>query len=347
MIAVVKSKVGKGHVEIRDIEIPKIGPGEVLIRTKAAPIGSDVKVYHDDPVMRRAVRPPVVLGSENSGEVVEVGANVTGWEKGDRIVSEFQVSTCGECQFCNTGKSFLCPKVVTLGRGVNGSFAEYFKVPAKLLHRIPDGLSFEAAALAEDTATAILAITQAKVIELGDTVTIFGPGPMGLLSLQIVKALGAGNVIITGLTCDEDRLRVAKDLGADVTINVERDDPLPIIDECTQGEGVDTVILAVGSPAAIDQAFNVIRRLGNMVVIGFPEGSIQVPWHKVYAKVVKIYGSLGAHDWRSWERALRCISSGAIKVSDLITHKLPLDKWRQAFEIFDSKEGIKVELVPE
>ena len=202
-------------------------------------------------------------------------------------------------------------------------------------------------ALAEDTATAILAITQAKIIELGDTVAIFGPGPMGLLSLQVVKALGAHKVIITGLTCDEMRLRVGKDLGADVTINVERDNPLPIIDEYTQGQGVDTAVLAVGSPEAIDQAFNAVRKLGNMVVIGFPEGSIKVPWHKVYAKMVKIYGSLGAHDWMSWERALKCISSGAVRTSDLITHKLPLCEWRKAFDIFDSKEGIKVELIPE
>ncbi len=342
-----KTKAGKGYVEIRDIEIPKIGPEEVLIRTKAAPIGSDVKVYHDDPIMRRAVRPPVVLGAENSGEIVEVGASVTGWKRGDRVVSELHVSICGKCWLCNSGKSFLCPLVVTLGRGADGTFAEYFKVPARCLHRIPDGVSFEAAALAEDTATAILAITQAKIIELGDIVSIFGPGPMGLLSLQVVKALGASKVIITGMTCDEKRLRVAKNLGADITINVEKDDPVPIIDECTQGQGTDATILAVGSPAAIDQAFNVIRRLGNMVVIGFPEGSIEVPWHKVYTKIVRIYGSLGAYDWMSWERALRCISSGAIKVSDLITHKLPLNEWKQAFDVFDSKEGIKVELMPE
>lgn len=346
MKAVVKTKHGKGNVGVQEVDIPQIGPNEVLIKSKAAPIGSDVRVYKDDPVMRRVTKPPVILGSENSGEIVQVGKSVTGWRRGDRVVCELVISSCGQCRFCRMGRPFMCPQVVTLGRGQHGSFADYYRAPAQFLHRIPDNLSFEEAAIAEDTGVCIAAIDENQAIHLEDTVAILGPGPIGLLSLQIVKSCGAAQVIVSGVETDRTRLELAKELGADYTISAEKQSLGEFIQDLTKGEGVDVVVLATGSSVAVNQAFNVIKSYGNMVVIGFPRKPLQVPWQEVAPKSMRIIGSWGAATWLAWEKALRYLCSGSVKVDKIVTHKFGLEQWKKAFDTFDSGEGIKVELIP-
>lgn len=346
MKAVVKTKRGKGNVELQNVDVPEIGPNEVLIKSKAAPIGSDVRVYNNDPVMMNVTRPPVILGSENSGEIVEVGEKVTGWVRGDRVVCELVISSCGRCRFCKMGKPFMCTQGVLLGRGQDGSFAEYYKAPAQFLHRIPENISCEEAAMAEDTGVCIHAIDENQAVHLGDRVVILGCGPIGLLSLQIVKSCGAGEIIVTGLETDGKRLELAKQLGAHHTINVEKDELGKFIEDLTKGEGVDVVVLATASSDAINQAFGIIKSYGNMVVIGYPPGPVQILWREVVPKSIRIMGSWGAGSWLAWEKALRCLSSGFVKVDEIVTHKLGLEEWKRAFDIFDSGEGIKVELIP-
>lgn len=346
MKAVMKSKHGMGNVELAQVQVPKIGPNEVLIKSRAAPIGSDVRVYKDDPVMRRMTRPPVILGSENSGEIVEVGENISVWQPGDKVVCELVISSCGHCTLCKIGRPFMCSQVVILGRGQDGSFADYYKAPSNFLHRIPENVSFEEAAIAEDLGVCIAAIDENRPFHLEDRVAILGAGPIGLLSLQIAKASGATQVIVTGVGSDVNRLRLAKQLGAEHTINVEKEDLERLVEDLTNGEGVDTVILATGSSAAINQAFKIIRKYGNMVVIGFPGGPVQVNWEAVASRSVTIRGGWGASSWTAWEKALKCISSGSVRVDKIVTHKFPLEEWKKAFDTFDSGEGVKVELIP-
>ena len=173
-----------------------------------------------------------------------------------------------------------------------------------------------------------------------------GPGPMGLLGLQVVKSQGARKVIISGISRDEARLGLAKELGADITVNSDKDDIVKIVMDETDGKGADAVILAVGSEAAVAGAFDLISPLGRMVVIGISLGSIKVPWFQVVNKALNIKGNLGA-TWSSWEGALKAISSGTVKGDKLITHTLPLAEWQKAFKIFESGEGVKVALSPE
>jgi len=345
--AVVKTKIGKGNVELQEVDIPQIGDDEVLIKTKAAPIGSDVRVYKNDPVMMKITNPPVILGSENSGEIVKIGRNVKDWRLGDRVVCELVVSSCNRCRFCKMGRPFMCPQAVLLGRGQNGCFAEYYKAPAYFLHRIPENVSFEEAALAEDLGVCITAIDENQVIHLGDTVAILGCGPIGLLSLQVAKSCGASQIIVTGIETDKARLELARQLGAHYTINVQKETLMERIQEITKGEGVDVVILATGASASINQALDILKRYGNLVAIGYPPGPIQqVHWREITPKSIKVIGSWGAATNLAWERALKCLSSGLIKVDRLITHKFSLEDWEKAFEVFDSGKGIKVELIP-
>lgn len=346
MKAVVKERSGVGQVTFREREIPQIGPDEVLIKTKLSTIGAEVRVYKDDPAFRSVVHPPVILGTENCGEIVEIGSNIKHWEKGDRVVSEIYVGSCGHCVYCKTRNLGRCSEVETLGRGCDGAFAEYFKVGGEYLHKIPDNVSFLQAVMTEDISVSIQALVESHLIQLGDTVAILGPGPMGLLALQLVRSQGAHKVIISGISRDEARLKLAEELGADITVNSDKEDIVKRVMDETDGKGADVVVLAVGNEAAVANGFEMVSPLGRMVVIGISLGSIKIPWFQVVNKALTIKGSLGA-TWRSWEGALRAISSGRVKGEKLVTHTLPLAEWEKAFKIFESGEGIKVALSPE
>lgn len=346
MKAVFKMSPEKGHVELKEDDIPRIGPDEVLIRSKAAPIGSDVRVFNSDPVMMRVTRPPVIIGSENSGEIVEVGRNVRNWTSGDRVVCELVVNSCGRCHLCKMGRPFMCKDVVCIGRGRDGSFAEYYAVPERYLHRIPDNVSFEDGAMAEDLGVVITVFDDNRVIGVGDTVVVMGPGPIGLLSLQVARTCGAGHIAITGTDSDTGRLELADQLGANYTLNVEREDLLKYCTELTNGNGVDVVILANSSANAIQQAFSILKKYGIMVAVGYPPGPAEIPFYEITAKALKVVGAWGASSWMAWEKALRCIASDAVKVAPLITHKFALEDWKEAFETFSSRKGLKVQLIP-
>ena len=346
MRGVIKKDHGEGHVELSEAPMPVIGVDEVLIKCKIAPIGSDVRVYKGDPVMSKAVQPPVILGSENSGEIVEVGKNVKNWKIGDRVVSELIASSCGQCELCKTGKAFRCNKVTVLGRGQNGTFADFFKVQSQFLHRIPENVSFENASMAEDLGVCLSVLSEHRVVNLEDNVAILGPGPMGLLSLQVSKKCGAGKILVTGAEQDKKRLSMAQEMGADHILEIGKESTEEAVDDITKGEGMDVVVLATGAAPAIAQALNIVKKYGTIVVIGFPQGSVTVPWQNVASKTPKILGAWGASGWQDWERALRCISSESINVAKLITHKFGLEDWKKAFDTFDSAEGVKVVLVP-
>ena len=346
MKAVVKTTADKGNVELKDVEVPQIGPEEVLIQSKAAPIGSDVRVYDSDPVMMRVTRPPVIIGSENSGEIVEIGNEVVEWRVGDRVVCELVIDSCGHCNLCKLGRPFMCPEVVCLGRGRDGSFADYFIAPVKYLHRIPDNVTFEDAAMAEDLGVVITAVDDHQAIKLGDTVAILGPGPIGLLSLQVAKACGAGPVVVSGTRADAKRLKLAEQLGADYIVDIEKKDPNTLIHDLTNSQGADVVIIANSATAAIHQGFQILKKYGTLVALGYPPGSAEVPWYEITANAMKIVGGWGASSWSAWEKALKCIAHGSVKVTPMVTHKFPLDDWEKAFEIFRSCQGLKVQLIP-
>lgn len=346
MKAVVKERTGVGQVALIDRKVPEIEHDEVLIKTKFSTIGAEVRVYKDDPAFRSVVHPPVILGTENCGEIVDIGRNVKHWKIGDRVVSEIYVGSCGHCVYCKTRNLGRCLEVETLGRGCDGAFAEYYKVREEYLHKIPDNVSFLQAVMTEDISVSIQALVESHLIQMGDTVAILGPGPMGLLGLQVVKSQGAKKVIISGISRDQARLELAKELGADIIVNSEKDDVVKIVMDETDGKGADVVVLAVGHEAAVANAFDLVSPLGRIVVIGISLGSIKIPWFQVVNKALHIKGSLGA-TWKSWEGALSAISSGTVNGERLVTHTLPLAEWEKAFKIFESGEGIKVALSPE
>lgn len=344
MKALVKKAKGKGQIELMDYPAPQVKEGYALLRIEVAGIcGSDLKIYADD----HPYFPPVILGHEFSGVIEEVGAGVQGWKKGDRVVSEVHGLVCGHCRFCLSGEKHVCPSKRALGWGIDGGFAEYVNVPSWLLHRMPDGVSFEEAALMEPLAIAVHGILERARIEPEDVVVVLGCGSIGLLALQMAKAEGACQVFITGVNMDEKlRLPMAKKLGADRTINVQKDDPVDIVKANTGGIGADLVIELSGSPAAISQGLRMVRTHGRFLAIGIPvEPEVALPWKEIIFKAPSLIFHFSSC-YSSWERGLSLLGHRKVDVKSLISRVLPLKDWEEGFHLAKSGEAIKVLLKP-
>jgi threonine dehydrogenase-like Zn-dependent dehydrogenase len=339
MKALVKPAGVSGVLEVREVDDPVVTADRVLVEVKVAGIcGSDVKHLHQ-------VRDePVILGHEFSGEVVEVGGLVEGWRAGDRVVSETSGHICGRCRFCMTGDYHLCRERKGLGSGMDGAFTKYIALPPRLLHGIPDGLSYDEAALVQPCADIVNAVTRKAKVYPGDTVVVQGPGPMGLLTAQVARARGASTVIQTGHR--GVRLSIAKEVGADVTIPVEEVDPVERVMELTGGAGADVVFEASGAESSALQAFEMVRREGQVVFIASPPGPVGFSFRSILGKGLTVRGSIMSK-WIDYERAIGLISSGAVRVVPIITHKFPITEWRRAFDaITVEKTAGKVLLTP-
>jgi threonine dehydrogenase-like Zn-dependent dehydrogenase len=344
MQALVKTARGPGFLELRQVAVPQVSPDGVLIRVRACGIcGSDLKIQDD----QHPYIPPVVIGHEFSGEIVQVGRDVQGWSVGERVVSEQHTHACGRCRQCLTGNAFACAAKRAPGYFVDGGFAEYITMPAWLLHRIPDTLSFVEAAFSEPAAVAAHGVLDRTGIAPEDVVVVLGCGPIGLAASKMAQAAGASCVIITGIDRDEQvRLPRARELGIDRAVNVAQTDLAALVDDLTGGEGADVVIELSGAPSAIAQAFQLARRLGRVGIIGQPPSDeITIPYRDALFRALTVTFSYSSR-FTSWERALSLFERGAVDPSSLITHVLPLAEWEHGFALARSGEAIKVVLEP-
>lgn len=344
MKAVVKYGKGKGLVEIREIPEPKIKQDEVLIEVKAVSVcGSDLHIYHDS----HPYWPPVVLGHEFSGIIADVGIEVKGWKMDDRIVSETRTGSCGVCYTCQSGFPQVCEQKRAYGIGINGAYTKYVAGPARLLHRLPDNIPFEAGAVIEPIAICVTSVLERAQLQAGESVLITGPGPIGLISVAIAKAAGVRMVGVTGRNSDEGvRFGKARELGADFTINVDKDDPVKKVLEMTDGSGVDILIETSGGGKAIYQAFEMVRRLGRICAIGISgKEEVPIPYDRGIFKALR-YDFCYSSSWTAWEKAIGLISKGLLPAEKLITHKLPLEQWEEAFHLLENLQAAKVILIP-
>jgi len=343
MKAVVKYQKGKGFVELREVPIPEIKDDEVLIEVKAVSIcGSDIHIYHDE----HPNWPPMIMGHELSGIVAEVGKLVKDWKPKDRVVSETRTKSCGTCFYCQTGNPQICPQKRPIGIGVNGAMAKYVAIPARLLHRLPESISFEAAALTEPIAVCVHGLIERTRINAGETVLITGAGPIGLICLEIAKAAGAF-VIVSGTSRSAElKLTKAKELGADEVIDIGKVDIVKKILELTNGLGVDLVIEASGSSSAIKTAFETVRRHGRISAFGISgKPVVEVPWDVAIFKA-PIVTFCFSSSWSSWEITLKMLERKQLHPEKIITHRFPLEKWQEAFETIQNGKAIKVVLLP-
>jgi L-iditol 2-dehydrogenase len=339
--AVMKTRPGPG-VEVREVPKPKIKDDEVLIKVKAAAIcGSDLGIYNYTPAYSK-MRLPVVMGHEFAGEVVETGSVEQGSRIGDRVLAE-SVKACGVCGFCRSGMSNLCDGSTLFGIHTDGGFAEYVAVPASLLHRVPDAMSYEEAALVEPLSNALHFVRDITPFRFGDLVVVQGCGPIGLFSAQLFR-LGGARLLVTGLTLDKERFRIAEGLGLE-TLNVEKDDLKDRVMELSEGVGADVAFVAVGAPQAVKQATEIVRKRGHITVVGIFGKEVPVDLTWLVRRELSIVGAYDAKP-DNFTQSIDLITSGQVNVRDVLTHRFSLDQAEEAFRVALDKSGGKVEFIP-
>ena len=344
MLALVKTQKGKGFMELRDLPEPAISADEVLIEVKAAGIcGTDIHVRHDT----FPYWPPVIMGHEFAGVIVECGSEVSHWQMGDRVVGEPHTLHCGRCYLCRRGHVQNCAEKRSPGWGIDGAFTKYIKYPTKLLHRIPDDMTFVQAALIEPAANTVTDIVERGAIEAGDLVALLGPGPIGLMAAQVARAAGAREVLIIGAPADQGlRLDTARGLGFEEVIDFTEVDPVEKCLELSDGIGADLVIECSGAPPAIAQTFDLVRKWGRICAIGLTgKKPVQLDWDAAMAKNATLYLNMST-EYASWDKTIWMAAQKKIDLNPLITHQLPLSEWEQGFTALENMEALKVVLIP-
>ena len=346
MSAVVQYALREGAVELRDVPRPAdLGAEEVLLRTRAVGVcGSDIHQWHNTHSLH--VNVPVILGHEFAGELVWVGKAVRGFREGDRVISETAAGICGRCLYCRSGEYNLCPERQGFGYGVDGAMADFVKVPARCLHHCPDAVPFEKAALTEPCCVAYNATCVKGRIRPGDAVLVFGPGPIGLLSLVLAKLSGAAWVGVVGLKQDETRLAIAKSLGADQTITGGEAELLELVRALGDGLGVDVVIEDSGASSALKPAMAAVRAGGQICKVGWGPQPLEFSLDPVVKKAVNLQGSF-SHNYAIWERVISLFACGKLDPTPIVGRVEPFVRWRTCFEDMGEGKIVKAVLKPE
>lgn len=343
MKAIVKYGQNDGNVEIRDILEPTIGADDVLLEVKAAGVcGWDIEMWRHK--MAHPIPVPVVQGHEFSGVIAEVGKNVTDFREGDRVVSETAAVICGTCRECRTGNYNLCPNRKGFGVLVDGAFTKYVRVPGRCLHRIPDNVSYDHASLTEPVCVAYHALVRQTDINPGEPLLIIGPGPIGLFCLQVARLRGASPVIVVGTRVDGVRFEAARKLGADIVVDVSKDDPMQAVMDLTGGVGVPVVIDAAGNETALALSISAVARRGQITKIGWGPKPVNLSLDPLLSKSVRLQGTF-SHTWPTWETALQLISRGQIDMETMISHRAALDEWHKTYTAVENCEAIKAVFV--
>ena len=331
--AVVNFAPQKGSVEIREIEKPEIGEEDVLLEVANAGVcGSDLHQWNANQSWQ--VNYPVVLGHEFAGTIAETGNRVKQWKAGDRVVSETAAVIDINSPMSKIGLYNLEPTRKGFGYGVNGAMTKYVKVPARCLHHIPDHLSFEQACLTEPCCVAFNAVVENIRLKPGDRVIVLGPGTIGILCAAMAKLCGA-EVAMLGMERHRFRLNIAKQYGCDIIIGdgeewaKQRD-----------GLGVDVVIDAAGSSAALQTAMQLVRPNGKISKVGWGPEPLGFSLDPLVQKNITLQGSF-SHNWPIWERVIAMLSSGQLDVRPIIGGVWPITEWQTAFEKMHKGEVVK------
>jgi L-iditol 2-dehydrogenase len=336
-----------GDLRVEDLDVPEPGPGEITIRVQTcATCGTDAKIFHHG---HHHISLPRVLGHEIAGEVAEVGPEVGGWSRGDRV-QIIAAIPCGACLYCQRGQETVCENLESIGYQYDGAFAEFMRVPKKVLdrdgvNRIPDHVPYESAALTEPLACVLNGQEIAQVSE-GDEVVILGAGPIGCLHVRLARARGARSVTLVDV--NQLRLDLAARSEPDASIHGSEEDAVEMVRKLTDGRGADVVITATGAGAAQEQALEMAARRGRISLFGgLPRDNpiIRFDSNLVHYRELFVLGAYGSAPRHNRE-ALELISRGDVAVDDLITHRLPLDEVREGIDTVTSGEGLKVVVVP-
>lgn len=336
--AVVNYSEVKGSVEIREIPIPEIGEDDVLLEVENVGVcGSDLHQWTSDHSWQ--VNYPVVLGHEFGGKIATLGARVSGWKVGDRVVSETAAVIDTQNPMSKVGLYNLDPTRKGFGYGVNGAMTRFVRVPARCLHHVPDSLSFEEACLTEPCCVAYNSVVGNSNVKPGDRVVVIGPGTIGILCAAMARLCGA-EVAILGLEGDRGRLEIARKYGVEPLINSALDWARK-----RDGLGADLVVDAAGVSATLKIAMDLVRPNGQITKVGWGPQPLNFSIDPIVQKNVRLQGSF-SHNWPIWEKVIGLLASGALDVKPIIGGVWPITEWHEAFEKMHTGQVVKSVLRP-
>ncbi|MDC7227678.1 MAG: zinc-binding dehydrogenase [Spirochaetales bacterium] len=336
---------------LTEVDVPEPQDSEVLIKVESCSIcAGDVKIITRG-MMGQPPMGEFIIGHEYAGTVVKLGPNVEEFAVGDRVTVEVHKG-CGRCKNCLDGKVTVCLNYGNTAKGhrangftTNGGFADYAVNHVNTVSKIPDNISFDEATIITTAGTSLFGIERMGGFIAGENVAVLGPGSIGLMAVQCAKALGAANVMLTG-TRDE-RLELGKELGADNTINVKKEDPVKKIQELTGGIGADLVLVTSGSEAAFNQALKAVRKGGDITLLAHFDDPVKVEIGLAIQKMNNIY-TIRGEGRQCTHRSLELMAEGKIQAKPLLTHSFPLEQLREGFDVFmERRDGaIKVVIHP-
>ena len=318
-------------VEIQELPIRDAGPGEVLIRVRAAGIcGAELHAFIGTHPFRK---PPFQMGHEMAGDVVDVGPGVVSLAKGDRV--SVLPAECGYCSTCRGGAPNLCENKIHLGTPQwPGCFADYITAPEASVFKVPSNVTYQEAAIAEPLSVAVHAVRQIGTV-LGGSVAILGAGTIGLGCVAAAREAGAASICVTDIA--DFNLEVANRFGASLIVNSHQKDPVAAIREATGGRGVDAVLIAAGFPPVLNQAIAMVRPQGMVVIVALFDDIVTIDQLHSLMSGEKILKCSWASTPQDFKVAIDLIASGRIKAEDFITHRLPLEKTKEGLELLEKR----------
>ncbi|HEY0971520.1 MAG TPA: L-threonine 3-dehydrogenase [Gemmatimonadales bacterium] len=336
MKALVKESAAPGFT-LKDVPEPQIRDDEVLIKVRRAGVcGTDVHIYEWDAWAAGRCRPPFVVGHEFAGDVVEVGSLVTDVKVGDRVTAEGHIVD-GRCPLCRTGNAHVCPHTKIIGVDRDGCFAEYIAMPATNVWHLDDDVSYDVGGIHDPMGNAFHTALSANIP--GATVLVTGCGPIGIFAAGICRAAGASRVITSDV--NPRRLELARAMGAHDAVTPDR--AAAAVMAATDGLGADVVLEMSGVPAAIHQAFELVRVGGRVNMLGLPARPMEVDFPKeVIFKGITIYGVVGRRMYDTWMQMRQFLRSGQFDPTPVITHRFPLEEADAAIAAIRSGDAGKV-----
>jgi threonine 3-dehydrogenase len=343
MRAIVKPRPGPG-LEMTTAPIPQIGPREVLVKVRATSIcGTDVHIYKWDAWAASRIKPPLIIGHEFCGDVVEVGSAVRSIRVGD-FVSADSHRYDGTCPVCRKGQPHICANLEIFGVDADGCFAEYVALPESSAWINDPDLDPAIASIQDPCGNAVYAVLAEPVA--GQSVAIFGDGPTGLFAVAVAEGAGASLVAHVGKY--PQRLAIGQALGADLSLNISEPgtDVVRALLDATRGVGVDVVVEMTGSQRAIDEGFAALRKGGRFSAFGIPSQPISIDLNEqVIFKGATIYGINGRQLWQSWYQMAGMFRSGALDPRPVITHRISLDEFQHGFELMTAPDRVAAKIV--
>ncbi len=326
-------------LSIDRVEVLKVGPDDVLVDVKASGICHSDLNYRDGMAPVRKL--PIILGHEIAGVITEKGDRVKGLEKGDRVCVHYIIS-CGRCVFCRTNRENFCVEYQMIGKDTDGGFAEYIKVPARSIWKLPESIPFDQGSIIGcAVSTAFHALRRGR-LTAGDTVMVNGIGGLGAHVLKLAKLLQAERVIAVDVS--DEKLKLAKKLGADEIVNAAAEDPAERMKEITEGRLADVVVDLVGV-GTIEKAIDCVGKGGRMVLVGIGQKELRVsPYRTIIGKEMDLIG-VNDHLGSELTELIQLVSSGKLDLSDSVTHRVSLDDVNSGFKILEERIGNPIRVV--